>query len=221
MHTAPRNLRRPRCIERMPMSTQQQQVMNDLLIEAVRGKDVTQAALYVQKGADAQVKVNMTEYISTPSGSSSSSSVEASLLHLTVSGGSMDEPMIDFLLKAGVDIDSKNSNGNTLLMLAVKTGNAYRAKYFLRKGADPLAVNAKGEMVLQQAQRLPASHEKRIEIINALLAKTEDRQPTSTAAQIQDNKQEVTVPQGKIDVMKPVSIGRKPQTPGSGNGFEL
>lgn len=203
------------------MSTQQQQVMNDLLIEAVRGKDVTQAALYVQKGADAQVKVRMTEYVSTPGGSSSSSTVEASLLHVAASGSSLDEPMVEFLLKSGVDINVKNGNGNTVLMHAVKSGNAYRAKYFLRKGADPLAVNAKGEMVLQEAQRLPNSCDKRIEIINELLARTEDQQPASTATQMQDNKQDVTVPQGKIDVMKPVSIGRKPKATGNGSGFEL
>lgn len=203
------------------MSNQQQQVMNDLLIEAVRGKNVTQASLYVQKGADVQVKINMTEYISTPSGSNSSSSVEASLLHIAAGGSDLDEPMVDFLLKAGVDIDSKNSKGNTVLMLAVKRGNAYRAKYFLNKGADPLAVNAKGEMVLQEAQRLPASHDKRLDIINALLAKTADQSPNAAAQAVQDNKQDVTVPQGKIDVMKPVSIGRKPKGPGNGNAFEL
>jgi len=203
------------------MSNQQQQVMNDLLVEAVRSKDVAQATLYVQKGADVKIRVNMTEWISTPGGSSSSSTVSAPLLHLACSGNQLDEQMAAFLLKAGVDIDAKSSSGNTVLMLAVKSGSAYRTKFFLGKGADPLAVNAKGEMVLQEAQRLPANHERRLEIINALLEKTTDQKPNNTAAQaVQDNKQDVTVPQGKIDVMKPVSIGRKPKASGSG-GFEL
>lgn len=205
------------------MSTQQQQVMNDLLIEAVRAKDVTQAALYVQKGADVQVKLRITEFISTPSGSSSSSTVDGSLMHIAGGGNDLDEPMVEFLLKSGVDINTKNGNGNTVLMLAVKRGNAYRAKYFLRRGADPLALNNKGEMVLQEAQRLPNSHNTRIEIINALLEKTADQQPQANAQAVQENKQDVTAPQGKIDVMKPVSIGRKPKATGGGNngGFEL
>lgn len=200
------------------MSNQQQQVMNDLLVEAVRGKDVTQAKLYVQKGAnvnqtldDVQEKISSVSYNSTT----------APLIHLATSDNYFNEQMIDFLISAGADIDAKSGTGNTPLMLAVKAGNAYRVKFYLNRGADPLAVNQKGEMVLREAQFLSKADDKRQEIINALLAKTDDQSTATTAQTVQDNKQDVTVPQGKIDVMKPVSIGRKTKPTGGGNSFEL
>jgi ankyrin repeat protein len=202
------------------MSNQQQQVMNDLLLEAVRGKDVTQAKLYVQKGANANQTLSVRE--KTVSGNSISyNGTTAPLIHLATSDNYFNEQMIDFLISAGADIDAKSGTGNTPLMLAVKDGNAYRVKFYLNRGADPLASNQKGEMVLQEAQRLSNTVEKRQEIINALLAKTADQSTAATAQAVQDNKQDVTVPQGKIDVMKPVSIGRKTKPAGGGNSFEL
>lgn len=202
------------------MSNQQQQVMNDLLIEAVRGKDVTQAKLYVQKGADVNQTLHVQEKI--VSGSSVSyNSTSAPLIHMATGDNYFNEQMIDFLISAGAHIDAKSGTGNTPLMLAVKAGNAYRAKFYLNRGADPLATNQKGEMVLQEAQRLSNTVEKRQEIINALLAKLEDQNPAAPAQAMQANKQDVTVPQGKIDVMKPVSIGRKPKPSGNAGGFEL
>ncbi len=199
------------------MSSQQQQVMNDLLVEAVRGKDVTQAKLYVQKGANVNQTLNVQEKISNVSYNSTT----APLIHLATSDDYFNEQMIDFLISAGADIDAKSGTGNTPLMLAVKAGNAYRVKFYLNRGADPLAVNQKGEMVLREAQFLSKADDKRQEIINALLAKTDDQSTATTAQTVQDNKQDVTVPQGKIDVMKPVSIGRKTKPAGGGNSFEL
>jgi ankyrin repeat protein len=202
------------------MSNQQQQVMNDLLVEAVQSRDVTQAKLYVQKGANVNQRLSVRE--KTVSGNNISyDRTTAPLIHMATGDNYFNEQMIDFLISAGADIDAKSGNGNTPLMLAVKDGNAYRTKFYLNRGADPLATNQKGEMVLQEAQRLSNAVEKRQEIINVLLAKIDDQSAITPAQAIQDNKQDVTVPQGKIDVMKPVSIGRKTKPAGGGNSFEL
>jgi len=204
----------------MTMSRQQQQVMNDLLIEAVRRKDVAQAKLYVRKGADVNQTLHVQEKLVFGS-SISFGTTQAPLIHMAADDNCFDAQMIDFLIGAGADINAKSGTGNTPLMLAVKAGNAYRVKFYLDRDADPLATNNKGEMVLQEAQRLSNALERRQEIINALLAKIDDQNAAAPAQAVQANKRDVTAPQGKIDVMKPVIIGRKPKPPGNAGGFDL
>lgn len=203
----------------------QQTVLDDLLIEAVRAKDVTQAKLYVQKGANVNVALTVQERISTPAGGSTTSSGVSPLIHLAAHPNYYSSSMLNFLLSQGVDIDAKNFNGNTPLMLAVKSGTLYKIKYFLDNGADPLATNKSGEMVLQEAQRLPTSFQDRQDIINALLAKMDDNTPSTSQTQnnIQANKQSITgqaAKPGKIEIMKPITIGRK-TNPGNTGGFQL
>lgn len=203
----------------------QQKVLDDLLAEAVRAKDVTQAKLYVQKGANVNVAFTVQERISSPAGGSSTSSGVSPLIHLAAHPNYYSSSMLSFLLSKGADVDAKNFNGNTPLMLAVKSGTLYKVKYFLDNGADPLATNKSGEMVLQEAQRLPASFEERKDLINALLAKMDDSAPSTSATQnnLQANKQSITgqaEKPGKIEIMKPVTIGRKTK-PGNTGGFQL
>lgn len=203
----------------------QQKVLDDLLIEAVRAKDVTQATLYVQKGADVNVVLEVQERIITPNGSSYTSAGASPLVHLAAHPNYYSTAMLNFLMSKGADIDAKNFKGNTPLMLAVKAGTLYKIKYFLDSGADPLSTNAAGEMVLQEAQKLPSTYQDRQNVINALLAKMDDSQANTAATQnnIQANKQSITEPAekpGKIDIMKPVTIGRK-NKPGNTGGFQL
>ena len=47
--------------------------------------------------------------------------------------------MCELLIAKGAPLELKDKNGNTPLMLAVKNGDMGRVKYFLSKGADPLA----------------------------------------------------------------------------------
>ena len=201
------------------ISSQQQRVMDDLLIEAVRAKDLQQAKLYVQKGANARVELNMQETIATPSGGYATSVGRAPLFHLAFSRGVYSEAMLTFLLSCGVDVDAKNHNGNTALMLAVKCGEQGKADFLLSKGADPLSTNMSNDMVLDEARKLPESCPARMPIIKALLAKIDDS-ATAPGASVQNNApaEKTPAPQGEIKIMKPVTIGQKAK--GNG-GFRL
>lgn len=201
------------------ISSQQQRVMDDLLIEAVRAKDLQQAKLYVQKGANARVELNMHETIATPSGGYATSVGRAPLFHLAFSRGVYSEAMLTFLLSCGVDVDAKNHNGNTALMLAVKCGEQGKADFLLSKGADPLSTNMSNDMVLDEARKLPESCPARMPIIKALLAKIDDS-ATAPGASVQNNApaEKTPAPQGEIKIMKPVTIGQKAK--GNG-GFRL
>jgi hypothetical protein len=201
------------------ISSQQQRVMDDLLIEAVRAKDLPLAKLYIQKGANPRVDLSVPEIISTPGGSYSSSSGRAPLFHLAFSRGVYNEAMLTFLLSCGVDVDTKNHNGNTALMLAVKCGEQGKAEFLLSKGADPLSTNTSSDMVLDEARKLPESCTARMPLIKALLAKIKD----STADPVMPAQNNVPdkkapAPQGEIKIMKPVTIGQKAK--GNG-GFRL
>ncbi len=193
--------------------------MDDLLIEAVRNKDVTQAKLYVQKGANPHVRLDVTQTISTPSGGYSSSSGQAALFHLAFTRNCHSPDMLTFLLSCGVDVDVKNHKGNTALMLAVKAGDKTKADFLLVNGADPLATNAEGEMVLDEARKLQESCATRMPLIKALLAKIEDTAPgTMPVTQNTAPAAKSPAPQGDIKIMKPVTIGQKAK--GNG-GFRL
>lgn len=201
------------------ISSQQQRVMDDLLIEAVRAKDLQQAKLYVQKGANARVELNVQETIATPSGGYATSVGRAPLFHLAFSRGVYSEAMLTFLLSCGVGVDAKNHNGNTALMLAVKCGEQGKADFLLSKGADPLSTNMSNDMVLDEARKLPESCPARMPIIKALLAKIDDS-ATAPGASVQNNApaEKTPAPQGEIKIMKPVTIGQKAK--GNG-GFRL
>ncbi len=60
-------------------------------------------------------------------------------------------PAIRVLLKAGIDIESKDNDGMTALMLACRTNRADTVVSLLEKGADIDAVDNKGVSVTQHA----------------------------------------------------------------------
>lgn len=214
--------------------TQQQEIMNNLLIEAVRNRDLTQAKLYVQKGADPNCKANnipVNEKSSTMT--SHSRSTGGPVLHLAGCVGAFSSAsngfyreMTDFLISAGARVDDKNNDGNTMLMVAVKSYSSDMTKYWLSKGANPLEADAKGNMVIKLASDIDSSSAARQPIINALMAKIPD-----TSAQNAPARKDAAAPATTtapataqdISVMKPVAVvsRRTPAKPRGGGGFTL
>jgi ankyrin repeat protein len=66
----------------------------------------------------------------------------------------MRVPMVESLLKNGIDINVRNGDGMTPLMAAATTGNMQVIRLILAKGADPHAVNSLGETAAEMASRM-------------------------------------------------------------------
>jgi ankyrin repeat protein len=62
-------------------------------------------------------------------------------------------PMVESLLKSGIDVNAVNNDGMTPLMAAASTGNLQVIRLLLGKGANPGAVNNLGETAAQVALR--------------------------------------------------------------------
>lgn len=216
--------------------SQQQEIMNNLLIEAVRNRDVAQAKLYVQKGADPNCSAtNIPVNEKTSIVHSFSRSVSGPVLHLagctgafSASGNGFSRDMTDFLIAAGARVDAKNSDGNTMLMVAVKSYSSDMVKYWLGKGANPLETDARGNMVIKLASDIDSSAATRQTIINALMAKIPDTQPQNASTPLAAPGAvpgAVSVPAATRDiaVMKPAAVvaRRTPNKPRGGGGFTL
>ncbi len=62
--------------------------------------------------------------------------------------------MVESLLKNGIDINIRNSDGMTPLMAAASTGNMQIIRIILAKGADTHAINTLGENAGEMAARM-------------------------------------------------------------------
>jgi ankyrin repeat protein len=71
---------------------------------------------------------------------------------------------LNVMLEAGVPLNIRTSEGDTLLMLACRNGHADTARLLLERGADPDASNHQGQTPLMAAAML--NH---VEIIDCLL----------------------------------------------------
>lgn len=200
----------------MTLSAQQQIVMNNLLLEAVGKKDLARIKVYVSKGAKVQMTTDVTE-TTRMNGNNSTQRGTAPLFHYMLENYFTTQ-ISDFFVEQGVSIDVKNFNGNTPLMLAVKNGDFSRVKYFLSKGADPMAVNNRGEMVLDQARKLESySCSDRQGIIDALVQAIDspvDVKPAVAPAKIPDPAETTQ----NIQILKPLELAPRRK---SGGGFNL
>ena len=111
----------------------------EVLIKALDKKDLPAIQWAVEHGADVQARVR------------SSDDVMNTTLHLAFN--SFREDIMDYILKAGVNIDARNSAGETVLHLAARQTDARKAEYLLKNGADPLAVTYAGVSVLDEAMK--------------------------------------------------------------------
>lgn len=117
----------------------------EVLIKAIDKKDLPAIQWAVEHGADVQGRVR------------SSDDVMNTTLHLAAN--SFREDIMDYLLKAGVNIDARNSAGETVLHLAARQTDSKKTDYLLKKGADPLATTYAGVSVLDEAMKSVPSTE--------------------------------------------------------------
>ena len=119
----------------------------EVLIKAIDKKDLPAIQWAVEHGADVQARVR------------SSDDVMNTTLHLAFN--SFREDIMDYILKAGVNVDARNSAGETVLHLAARQTDSKKADYLLKKGADPLASTYAGVSVLDEAMKSVSSTETR------------------------------------------------------------
>ncbi|XP_068741050.1 uncharacterized protein [Montipora capricornis] len=85
-------------------------------------------------------------------------------LHVSVETGDTHE--IETLLSSGVDIDSRNMDGRTPLMLAAESGREKIFRLLIERGSDPTLKDSRGRSVLHWAARSGSN-----EIIQELLSR--------------------------------------------------
>ena len=199
----------------MILTAPQQTVMNNLLLEAVGNKDLPRIKTYVGKGANIHMTASVTEH-TRREGSLYTTGGNAPLYHYMLEDH-FTTAISDFLLEQGVDVDVKNFNGNTPLMLAVKNGDFSRVKYFLSKGADPMEVNSRGEIVLDQARKLQSYYcSDRQGIIDALVQAIDSpvaKMPAAPPQPLPDPAETTR----DIQVLKPLELSPRKKS----GGFNL
>lgn len=156
------------------MTQEEQGVLDKLLIEAVANRDLAHIEAYVKKGANVNVGAGEVGRNIFRNGSNDYYSASAPLVHLMYAKG-LKTDIADFLISEGADIDSKDSRGNTMLMLAAKAGDLEAARYFVSKGADVFSKNYYGEIVLDVARNLhPGHHQRRQQVLDVLVGALPD-----------------------------------------------
>ena len=119
----------------------------EVLVKAIDKKDLSAIQWAVEHGADIHGRIR------------SSDDVMQTMLHHGFNN--FREDIMDYLLKSGIGIDARNSAGETVLHLAVRTPDSKKADYLLKKGADPLSTTYAGVSVLDEGMKSVASESDR------------------------------------------------------------
>lgn len=166
-----------------PLTREQQRVLDRLLLEAAEARDLAHVQLYVRKGADVNMSAGTVTTSYPRNGNTYSFSREAPLFHFLYAHG-FPRDIAGFLIEQDVDVDARDALGNTVLMVAVKQGDANAAAWLVAKGADPLAVNNAREIILDEARALSGYyHSDRQRLIDTLVGALPDANaaPQNTA----------------------------------------
>ncbi|MDI1228612.1 MAG: ankyrin repeat domain-containing protein [bacterium] len=156
------------------MTKDEQAILDKLLIEAVTNRDLGHIRTYVEKGANVNISAGDVSRYIRRNGNDEYYTANAPLIHQMYAKG-LKTDIADFLIAEGADIDSRDARGNTMLMLAAKTGDISAATYFVSKGADVFAKNHNGEIVLDVARNLTANyHQNRQNFIDVLVGALPD-----------------------------------------------
>ena len=136
------------------MTPQQQETLNQMMMDAVQAKDLTQLKLCVGKGADIGKPVRVEQEYCDAFNNWASETPPSHLFH-EVCRSSFDAAILDYLIGQGVNVDVPDDKGNTALLWAVRWGEITQISYLLKNNADPLAANKLGKSPFDEAARLP------------------------------------------------------------------
>lgn len=111
----------------------------EVLVKAIDKKDLAAIQWAIDNGADIKGSIRAND------------DVRNTMLHHAFNN--FREDIMDYLLRAGIDIDARNSAGETVLHLAARGQDSKKVDYLLKKGADPLATTYAGVSVLDDAMK--------------------------------------------------------------------
>ncbi|MBI1216668.1 MAG: hypothetical protein GC185_12730 [Alphaproteobacteria bacterium] len=113
--------------------------VQDILFSAIAKKNAEMVRWSLEQGADVAALKKQQD------------GAHATALHIAFA--SFDEQVAGLLLKSGLDVNARASNGETVLHLCAREGDPERTKFFLARKADPLAAAYDGTSVLDEAMK--------------------------------------------------------------------
>ena len=123
--------------------------INDELVSAVMANDLDRAKAAIARGADVNAKA-----------------LGVDMTPLIVAASAGGQPMVEWLLEKGADVNAANKAGQTALILAASGGRTAIVRLLLDKGANPGAKTIGGQTALEMA-----AHEGRTEVVALLTEK--------------------------------------------------
>lgn len=136
-----------------PLTPKQQKALLEILTDAVEDKNLECVKKCLGKGADLNGFISSSYCYHVPNACDDAprqGNISGPIFHY-VCRNYFEENIAEVFLQNGVDVDVRDSKGNTALLWAARTGNHKVIKYLLSKGADPLAQNKAGESALDAA----------------------------------------------------------------------
>ncbi len=110
----------------------------EVLVKAIDKKDLAAIQWAVDNGADLHGRIRGND------------DVMSTMLHHAYNN--FREDVMEYMLKS-LDIDARNSAGETVLQLAVRQPDSKKVDYLLKKGADPLAASYANVSILDEAMK--------------------------------------------------------------------
>ena len=175
----------------------------EVLVKAIDKKDLAAIQWSVDHGADIHGRIR------------GSDDVMNTMLHHGFNN--FREDIMDYLLNAGLAIDVRNSAGETVLHLAVRSPDSKKVDYLLKKGADPLATTYAGVSVLDDGMKNVSSNDRdydRYDSYSSSSSKTKEAKAVMTlllgrVKEVYGIEPFNTAMQRDITVSKPIAVSSK------------
>ncbi|MBI1215055.1 MAG: hypothetical protein GC185_04450 [Alphaproteobacteria bacterium] len=132
------------------LDPQQQKSLNDLLTDAVSKGNQSRVAACITHGAQ-------TDYTVTTGSRDSYNFKRRPVSHYAYEH--YDPAVMDTLARAGMPLEARNDDGDTVLGLAVRNRNIKAVEQLLSLGASPLSANKGGTTILDLARKAANGYE--------------------------------------------------------------